>query len=196
MRVFQRVPEPAKQFDAERLRQAEQRAEVRPQRRDLVLRAERDVDVLRAVVVLLDRQLAPLHAEGGEQRAASAKASQAGTGCTIRPKTIRPSSRSSRTGTIPSSVSSRISSSCSGAAEHEGRPQRRVAGERQLDRRREDPDPRVAALLGREARRRVSERLSSRASRCISSASSPRASVKTATGFPASGVSVKTSATT
>ena len=42
----------------------------------------------------------------------------------------------------------------------------------------------------------VSDRFSSRASRCISSSSSPRASVKTASGFPASGVSVKTSATT
>ena len=42
----------------------------------------------------------------------------------------------------------------------------------------------------------VSEKPISRASACIVSASSPRASVNTASWFPVSGVSVKTSAKT
>ena len=42
-------------------------------------------------------------------------------------------------------------------AEHERRAERRVAGERQLDARREDPDPRVAAGLGRQHEDRLGE---------------------------------------
>ena len=42
-------------------------------------------------------------------------------------------------------------------AEHERRPERRVAGERQLEGRREDPDPDVAAGLGWEHEDRLAE---------------------------------------
>jgi hypothetical protein len=69
-----------------------------------------------------------------------------------------------------------------------------MTGERQLDGGREDADPDVTALLGGEDEDR-SARLSSRASRCMSSVEKLRASVKTPSWFPASAVSVKTSTT-
>ena len=53
---------------AEQPRKLEERADVRPQRRQLLHRAEPDVDELRAVVVVLDRQLRPLEPQRREQR--------------------------------------------------------------------------------------------------------------------------------
>ena len=56
-----------------------------------------------------------------------------GTGCVIRPKTIRPdSSRSSSTGTMPLPVSSAITPSCSGAPRTNAVPRHGMPGERDL----------------------------------------------------------------
>ena len=79
-------------------------------------------------------------------------------------------------------------------AEHERAAERRVPRERQLARRGEDADPHVRVLGRRAAGRRPTRRSSSRARAPASSRSSrSRPSVKTASWFPARGVSVKTS---
>ena len=96
---------------------------------------------------------------------------------------------------MPIPHSSRISSSCSGAARTNavpsvGWPANGSSTDGVKIRKRAWP----SCSGGRT--NVVSERFSSRARRCISSVSRPRASVKTATGFPARGSSVKTSATT
>ena len=79
--------------------------------------------------------------------------------------------------------------------EHEGGAERRVAGEPHLGAGVEDADPCRPALLGGQDEHGFEKPISN-ASACIVSASSPRASVKTASWFLASGVSVKTSAKT
>jgi len=59
---------PREAVDAEQARQSEQCGDVRPQRLELVYRAEPDVDELRTVVVVLDGELRPIEAQGCEQR--------------------------------------------------------------------------------------------------------------------------------
>ena len=80
--------------------------------------------------------------------------------------------------------------------EDERRAEHRMSSERQLGHRREDADPdvRVRGLGG--STNTDSENFISRASDCMSSLVRSRASVKTASWLPVSGVSVKTSATT
>ena len=148
IRVFQRRARAGDAVDAEHLRRA-RRARARSGFSAATSACEPSVDehVLQPVVVHLDRQLRPLDAERVEELAPRPRtAAIVGIGCSIRPKTIRAPSRSSRTGTTPLPVSSRISPSWSGAGEHERRAERRMPGERHLDPRREDPDPRVGAL--------------------------------------------------
>ena len=104
-------------------------------------------------------------------------------------------SRSSATGTTPAFVSSLITESCSGAASTNAVPSvgcpangSSVAGVKIRIR--------ACPSLSGGSTKTVSERFISRASLCICSVSRPRPSVKTASPFPASGVSVKTSAIT
>ena len=79
--------------------------------------------------------------------------------------------------------------------EHEGGAERRMARERQLERRREDPHLHVAVGLGRIHEHRLREVQLPRERLEVSSGIS-RASVKTASWLPLNGVSVKTSTTT
>ncbi len=103
-----------------------------------------------------------------------------GTGCTIRPKTIRPdSSRSSCTGTTPTAVSSAIVSSWSGAASTNAEPSvgwpakgSSVTGVK--IRMRACPPSRAGRTYT------VSEKPISFASACIVTSSRSRASVNTA----------------
>ena len=123
--------------------------------------------MLRPVVVELDRQLRALDAERGEQLGArSANGSTVGIGCSIQPKTIRAPSRSSSTGTMPAPRLEPDHVELQRPAEHEGRAEHRVAGERQLGRRREDPDPHVPVRLAAGSTNTVSEKFISRASGC------------------------------
>ena len=114
----------------------------------------------------------------------------------MRPKAIPPRpSRSSTTGTVPTPVSSSITPRCSGspstkAVPSVGWPANGSSWSGVKIRMRAVP-PCSAGNT-----KTVSERLSSRATRCIVSSSRPRPSVKTASGLPVSGRSVKTSATT
>ena len=119
------------------------------QRDDLLLGGERDEKVGRPVVVELDGQLRARDAERREQRSASANGSIVGTGCSIRPKTMRPdSSRSSVDGHVAAPGLERDHAELQRRPEHERRPERRVPRERQLEVRREDADARVAVALG------------------------------------------------
>ena len=69
-----------------------------------------------------------------------------------------------------------------------------MPGERQLGARREDPDPHVAAALGREHEHRLGDvQLSGDALHLLVENGCP--SVNTPSWFPSSGVSVKTSRT-
>ena len=116
MRVFQRGPAPAKQLmpsPAERRRAAAGRAASaadlrRPSR---ARRRRAGCRCRRARPAAATRRRAPPEL-GGRARTART----VGSGCSIRPKTIRAPSRSSATGTVPRPVSIRISSSCSGPA--------------------------------------------------------------------------------
>ena len=76
--------------------------------------------------------------------------------------------------------------------EDERGPERGMPRERDLLGRREYANARVPSLSAGRTKT-VSDRFVSRASCCIRSVSTPLPSVKTATGLPASGVSVKTS---
>ena len=122
--------------------------------------------------------------------------STVGTGCVIRPKTILPeSSRSSSIGTTPRPVSSAMRPFCRGPASTNAVPSTgcpangsSVRGVKILIR--TSPSPSAGST------NTVSEKLISRASACIVCESSSRASVNTASWLPASGRSVKTSATT
>ena len=58
---------------------------------------------------------------------------------------------------LPTPVSSTITPSCSGAPEHEGGAEDRVAGEGQLEVRREDPDPTVPPLSGGNTKTRFAQ---------------------------------------
>ena len=113
----------------------------------------------------------------------------------MRPNTIRSCSRSSATGTIPMPVSSRKTGACSGAASTKADPR---VGWPANGSSAEGVKIRIRACASASdgSTKTLSERFSSRPSRCISSSERPRPSVNTATGFPSSGVSVKTSATT
>ena len=117
-------------------------------------------------------------------------------GCGIQPKTIREPSRSSRTGTTPAPVSSRSRRAAAARASTNAVPSigcpangSSSAGVKIRIR--------TCPSAGRADRRRPSrERFISRASGCSCSSGISRASVKTASWLPASGTSVKTSATT
>src|SRR3954462_2088269 len=113
----------------------------------------------------------------------------------MRPKKTPPPSRPGPTGTMPDFVSRRSSSACSGppstkAVPSVGWPANGTSAVGGKIRMRACPSPSGGST------KTVSDRFVSRARRCISSSPSPRPSVKTASAFPASGVSVKTSATT
>ena len=118
MRVFQRVPAPAKQLTADQTRkELAEPPVVGPSAATSSSELERHVDVPDPVVVELDRQLRALDPQGREELRSTARPARCvGSGCDMRPNAIRPSARSSRTGTTPFPVSSLISSSCSGAA--------------------------------------------------------------------------------
>src|SRR5512134_1624981 len=119
-----------------------------------------------------------------------------GTGWTMRPKRSAPdSSRSSSTGTMPMPVSSSTTARWSGvpsthAVPSVGCPAKGSSAAGVKIRMRAVPPPSAGRTNV------VSEKPISRASACIVSASSSRASVKTASWFPASARSVKTSTTT
>ena len=84
--------------------------------------------------------------------------STVGTGCTIRPKTMPPdSSRSSVNGHDADVRLERDRLELQRRGEDEGRAERRVTGERELGGRREDPNPRVPALAGRQDVHRLRE---------------------------------------
>ena len=132
--------------------------EVRPQRRDLFRRAQRDVHERRPEVVPVDRQLR-LDAEDREARSsARSYGRHCGTGCVIQPNVMRGPSRSSTNG-HDARRRSRAGSpmSCSGCASTNAEPSVGMAGERQLRDRREDADPRVPARLGRKHEHRLRE---------------------------------------
>ena len=114
-----------------------------------------------AVVVELDRQLGALDAERRKQLASSAYGSTVGIGCCIQPKMIRAASPAPAHGTMPLPVSSRISSSCSGAARTNAVPSVGWPANGISLRRREDADARVPAAL-RPAGRTLSRTGSSR----------------------------------
>ena len=121
---------------------------------------------------------------------------QVGIGCSIQPKTIRGPSRSSSTGTTPEPVSSRITIFCSGppstnALPSVGWPANGSSTSGVKIRIRTSASSTVAGST-----KTVSERFISRARRAIVCSSRSRPSVKTASWFPANGVSVKTSAIT
>src|SRR5436190_2910627 len=116
-------------------------------------------------------------------------------GCSIQPKTMRAPSRSSVTGITPDSVSSRISPSCSGAASTKAEPR---IGWPANGSSFEGVKMRIRAWPPSSggSTKTVSEKFISRARFCIVSSSTSRPSVNTASWFPVSAVSVKTSATT
>ena len=58
---------------------------------------------------------------------------------------------------MPIPVSMLITPSCIGAAKNERRPERRVPCKRQLERRREDPDPDMSVTFGCEDEDRLAE---------------------------------------
>ena len=116
---------------------------------DLAWIVEGDVRV-RADVVLLDRQRRPLHAErveqlglGGERLPRRDRLVHA-TERDARPLALEPDGDDARARLEPHL------DELHRPAEDEGRPQGRMPGERQLDARRVDPDPRVTAVLARE----------------------------------------------
>ena len=186
IRVFQRSPGAGEAVDAEHLADVGEPREVGPQRGDLRPRSR----------ARRRRAWSPLSytSTGSSERstpsaasspASSAYGSTVGIGCSIRPKTIRAPSRSSRTGTTPRPVSSRISLELQRPGEDERRAERRVA-------RRTAPRPpgvkiriRACAVGLGAGRRRPSRRSSSRA-RAAGAAprASSRASVKTASWLP------------
>ena len=82
---------------------------------------------------------------------ARSKGATLGTGCVIRPNTIRPdSSRSSSTGTIPHAGLERDHAQLERRAEHERGAEARMPGEGNLVARREDAQPHRAALARRQ----------------------------------------------
>ena len=124
--------------------------EVGPQTRDLVLRAQADVDVSYAVVVELDRQLRPLDAECREQ---------------FRLRLVRLNSRDrlfhppeddpiflafeSHRDDPVAGLEAKLRS-LQRPGEDERRSECGMTGKRELGERREDADPRVPARLGRQ----------------------------------------------
>jgi len=127
---------------------------------------------------------------------ASSSARTVGTGCCIRPNTRAPdSSRSSSTGTIPMPVSSSITPRWSGCARTQavprtGWPANDISWRGLKIRIRACPPASAGSTNV------VSEKPISSASACMRSGPISRASVKTASWFPASAVSVNTSTTT
>ena len=162
----------------------------RPPRRD----PSADHHVLHAVVVQLDRQHGAARC-----RAPRAARSARSNGSPRRQRLLHPAEADPRAFALEldrHDARARLDPQhdrLHRPAEHERRAERRVPGERQLGLRREDADPHVGALGLRRSTKTVSDRFVSRASACIVSESRSRASVKTASWLPASGVSVKTS---
>jgi len=114
----------------------------------------------------------------------------------MRPKTIRGPSRSSVTGTIPAPVSSRSTIFESGPASTNAAPS---VGWPANGSSADGVKMRIltsASAVVAGSTKTDSERFVSRASACMSASPRSRASVKTASAFPARGSSVKTSATT
>ena len=149
-----------------------------------------------AVVVHLDGELRPLHAERSEQLGLALER------CYLRHRLCHPP-EDDATGLVARQLDRHHADARLEAddtelqrrGEHERRAEGGVAGERELDPRRENAHPRVrSACAGRT--KTVSEKPISSASACIVTGSRSRASVNTASWLPASGTSVKTSATT
>ncbi len=121
---------------------------------------------------------------------------QVGIGWSIQPKRISGPSRSSSTGTTPAPVSSRSTIFWRGPPSTNAEPSvgcpangSSAAGVKMR--------MRTSASAARAGRTNtVSENAISFASACMVASSRSRASVNTASWFPSSGVSVKTSATT
>ncbi len=170
MRVFQCAPSRAKQFAPSRVARRE-RGEVGRERGDCLGGLELDVDVARPEVVALDRvarsRSTPSAAKIGSGSATSSQFGQ---------RLLHPAEDD------PRAVALELDRDDTGAglepdddlrerpAEHERRAERRMAGERQLVRRREDADAgRRRPARSAAGRTRSRARFISRAIACISS---------------------------
>ena len=90
--------------------------------RHVVRRGQHDVDVPDAVVVNLDGELERSTPSAANSSLVCAYGRQEGTGCVIRPKTMRAPSRSSCTGMTPTPVSRRTVSAWSGPSSTNAEP--------------------------------------------------------------------------
>ena len=133
--------------EAERGRLQGQAGHVRPERRNLVLRAEADVHVPDAVVVELDRELRLLHSQDVQEPLLAVEGLDRRQRLLHAPEhdppvlALEPHRNETRAG-LELDLLERER-----RAEDERGAERRVTGERHLDRRREDPDPRVPVAL-------------------------------------------------
>ena len=149
MRVFHALPEPAKQLIPRHLAELGQARHVRSQRRDVVRGRQAHVHVAHAVVVELDRELGALDADRGEQRLRVVERLDR------RERLRHPPEHDPRTLALEqdgNDAGARLEQDLDElqrAAEHERGAERRMPGERDLDRRREDAHARVPAVLGR-----------------------------------------------
>jgi hypothetical protein len=133
-----------------------ERGEIRLDGGNLLLRPNDHVDVLHAVVVELDRQLGALDAQRPQE------AVRIGPGLDRGQRLLHAAEHDPRTFALEPDRND----ACSGlepdlvqlqrAAQHECGAKRRVSGEGQLGRRREDPDPRVS-LVGRQDEHRLAQ---------------------------------------
>ena len=118
--------------------------------------------------------------------AASSAGVAAGVRCPARSPSASTRRRPRATGMMPAFISSVTASPASRSAHDVRGAERRVAGERHLERRREDPHVRGRCVEGNT--NVVSDRLNWSASACIVASSRPRASSNTHSGFPARGL--------
>ncbi len=146
IRVFHLVPEPAIVLIPSTSPSSDERAEVRLQRRDLRRRAERDEQVLQAVVVHLDRELGAGDAECLEEQRGVLE------GCDRRDRLRHPPEDDPSAFALEQHRHDAASGleadldELERLSEHERGAERGMAGERHLDSRREDPDLRVGIL--------------------------------------------------
>src|SRR5439155_603953 len=144
---------PGDAVDAEHLRGGRKPGEIGPQTGDVVLGAERDEHVPQPVVVDLHRQLGASDPDRVEQLGLLRERLDRRDRLlhpaedNPRPLALEPHGHNTTPGLEPDLVQLERS------AEHERRPERRMAGERHLDPRREDADPRVRSV----GRRRIDE---------------------------------------
>ena len=154
------LPAPARTGEHVRADEAElrQRAEVRRERCDLLLAPKRDEDVLGAVVVQLERQLRTVHAQRREQLAPSGERVHRRHGLDHAPEddpprlvALEPHGHGAGAGL------ERDRAELERRPEHERGAERRVPGERELARGREDADPDVPTGPGRQNEDRLRE---------------------------------------